>query len=59
MEYEFEATAKPIEIDGETQIAAWTDGLSISCDVDSPLGPPAYKLVPGQKYRITIKLITE
>ena len=58
MKYEFEATAKPVKVNGEKQIAAWTDGLSVSCDVDCELGPPAYRLVQGQKYRITIEAVT-
>ena len=54
-EYTFEAVARPVKHNGKKEIAAWTDGLSVACDVDDPLGPPAYKLVPGQKYRVTIE----
>jgi hypothetical protein len=56
--YSFEAYAEEIESQyaGLEKVAVWSDGLSIKSEWERGW-TPAYRFVPGKRYRITIERI--
>jgi hypothetical protein len=55
----FESTAHNIELDGQSMVGVWTDGVMLSSDNGKTkmmpgIAPCAMKLVAGKKYKVIV-----